>query len=639
MIRDAFRRHRFALLTVMLVVAAIFLVPLLRREVFTFRDHSDYFQPLRYFTAVHLRDLVLPYWNPYSASGEPWIANPQTGAFYPPTWLYIVLPFETAYMLFLALHLGVLGWGSYLLFTRFVREGAALAGAVALMVCGPVLSLMDVQNNLSTFAWIPLVLWCAVARARPQLAALFLALAFLGGEPFFAAIAALLYVLVIRSVRDIAIAGAGAFGLAGAQLLPFLSWIQGSDRAARLSSQQILTESMRPLDWWRVAVPPRLPFDPALSQHFIPAVYVGWAIALLALAGIFARWKSARAWTGLLAAAVAVAAGSYLPIGLERLPLTLFRYPARVIPFGALAIVALAVLGWDRLAPRRRWADAALILLVLVDLIPRMQPLLATAPWNAAGDPYPAAVGRTAKLIRIPGGPILDREAWMAGYVNLYHRRFDAGSASPIVTERYARVHDAVIADARRDLLNLLAVGYVLSDQPLPLPRVASHRGVTIYRNPASPQMATFWAAARGYATHEAALAAALKGPVTGILPGTGVIPPALAAAVPFIHAVDKFSMDTRTLRATVTAPSDGVLLVAQQDAEGWSVQVDGVRRGKVSAAGILLAVTLTKGRHEVIWQYDPPSLREGILMTIITALALQLSIFVKRARSKNFSS
>ena len=109
---DAFRRHRLALAIVPLVVAILFLQPLLRREVFTFRDHSDYFQPLRYFTAIHIRDLVLPYWNPYSASGEQWLANPQVAAFYPPAWLYVGLPFETAYMLYLALHLAVLGWGA-----------------------------------------------------------------------------------------------------------------------------------------------------------------------------------------------------------------------------------------------------------------------------------------------------------------------------------------------------------------------------------------------------------------------------------------------------------------------------------------------------------------------------------------------
>src|SRR5947207_5980277 len=110
-------------LSVFLIVATVALLPfvplLLRKEVPTFRDHSDYFQPLRWFTANELRHGRLPLWNVYSASGERWLANPQTCVFYPPAWVFLVLPFATAYTLFLALHVMLLGWGAFLLFGRF----------------------------------------------------------------------------------------------------------------------------------------------------------------------------------------------------------------------------------------------------------------------------------------------------------------------------------------------------------------------------------------------------------------------------------------------------------------------------------------------------------------------------------------
>ena len=70
-------------------------------------------------------------------------------------WLFVILPFPAAYMSFLLFHLVVLGWGAYLLFSRTASKGAAIAGAAALMFSGPVLSLLDVQNNLATLAWIP----------------------------------------------------------------------------------------------------------------------------------------------------------------------------------------------------------------------------------------------------------------------------------------------------------------------------------------------------------------------------------------------------------------------------------------------------------------------------------------------------
>ena len=209
----------------LLVALALGIVarPLLHREVFTFRDHTDYFQPLRWFTATALKSGQLPLWNPYSASGEPWLANPQTAVFYPPAWLFLVLPFETAYMLFLALHLALLGCGALLLFSRRASLGAATIGAVALMLCGPTLSLLDVQNNLTTFAWLPLVIWCAAARAPAMASAAAIAMSFLAGEPFFAAVGALIFTIVRR--RDVIDIAAQSFALAAVQLVPFLAML------------------------------------------------------------------------------------------------------------------------------------------------------------------------------------------------------------------------------------------------------------------------------------------------------------------------------------------------------------------------------------------------------------------------------
>ena len=153
--------HRVPLILIALFALTLFALPLARQEVFTSRDHLDYFQPLRWFTAQELKAGRLPLWNPWSASGEPWLANPQTGVFYPPAWIFLVLPFATAYMLFLLFHLVLLGWGAYLLFARSGSREAAMVGAIALMFSGPVLSLLDINNNLATLAWIPLALWCA----------------------------------------------------------------------------------------------------------------------------------------------------------------------------------------------------------------------------------------------------------------------------------------------------------------------------------------------------------------------------------------------------------------------------------------------------------------------------------------------
>lgn len=666
--REAFRRHRFAFVFLAAVVLVLFLPPLLKREVFTARDHADYFQPLRFFTAIHIRDFVLPHWNPYSASGEPWLANPQTGVFYPPTWLFIPLPFETAYMLYLALHLIVLGWGAYLLFARRVGSEAALVGAAALTFAGPIVSLLDISNNLAAFAWIPWILWAAVARLKPASSGVFIALAFLGGEPYFAAIGAGMYALlallgtdgapapgaaggrrgVLQRVVTVAVAGATAAGLSAIQLLPFLEMVRGSDRAAGLSASEIFRESAAPRDWLRVAVPPHLNdagFDPSLSQHFIPVVYVGIPMAILAVAAwVFVRRRDVIGWSALLAVSIVIAAGSHLPLStlFERSPLTLFRYPSRMIPFGALAIVALATLAWDRFRPKRRWIDLVFIAILLVDLIPRAAPLLRSAPFRPASAPYPAEAGRAAKILRIAHAPMVDRNAWIAGYVNLYQRRFDASTAAPVVSRRYLQVHNATLAQRRFDLLSLLSVGFVLSDRYVapPLEKIASVRGVSMYVNRGSRPLATFWAGWQPVRTAEEGVEGVLANRMAGVLPVAGApASPSRSGAGVRASTIETLVLSTRDARVVVNAESAGVVMLSQQDAPGWRVYVDGREKRKLLAAGIFRAVEVPRGRHEVVWRWDPRSLHTGMVITLMTVVTLQGRFFVKRFARKKFSS
>ncbi|HEY6842870.1 MAG TPA: hypothetical protein VI391_01790, partial [Thermoanaerobaculia bacterium] len=306
--KEMSRRAAFGFIA--LLALAMFARPLVRGEVLTFRDHADYFQPLRYFTAVELRSFRLPLWNPYSASGEPWLANPQTAVFYPPFWIFYLVPFAQAYVLFLLLHLILLGCGAFLLFSKFASPRAAFVGAVALMLCGPTLSMLDIQNNLTTFAWLPLVLWCALERASPMLSAFAIAMSFLAGEPFFASVGAFIFLLLAARRSPLAVLDTAitSFCLAAITLVPFLSMIAGSDRAGAVPIDEVLRDSMPPGDWALTFVPFGL-----THQHFIPIVYIGIVPALLAIAGIVAvtRVRAARWWLLLFVLAVTVAAGEF----------------------------------------------------------------------------------------------------------------------------------------------------------------------------------------------------------------------------------------------------------------------------------------------------------------------------------------
>lgn len=595
------RDHRLALVAIVILASMLFAVPIVRREVFTFRDHTDYFQPLRYYTAQHLRSFHLPLWNPYSASGEPWLANPQTGVFYPPAWIFVALPFESAYMLYLLFHLTLLGCGAYLMFARFAARGAALLGAAALMVCGPTLSMLDVQNNLAAFAWLPWIIGAALdlrdRRAKTLRAAVLLALSFLAGEPFLAAIAALIFAVIVRRMRDIALAGVTSVGLSAVQLLPFLEMLRDSDRRAGFRSADVLRDSMPVLEWLRVAVPPHLvgeAYDPRLSQHYVPVVYLGVSICALAMVGFATlvrsrEWLQLGAWVSLLVISMLIAAG---PPAIVDLPVTLFRYPARVVPIGALAMVAFAVIGWNRIR-HARWLDAALLIAAVAELVTASSSLLHAEPLRRDRVPFDRTLGRDAKILRLAREPRrvgAERDAWIAGYLNLYDGRFDAWTAAPVTSKKYAKLYEQALS--RPEVASSMGVGYVLASIPLPGDR--------------------FMPLAR--AGHVIAYRA------------IGALPLAYTVMGKEIGAPEILTFGPAHAQLRVTVPQNGVVVLTQNDAPGWRVIVDGVERPKMLTSGVFRSVAVPPGRHSILWRYRPPLLLAGAFASIATIIAIAVT-------------
>ncbi len=629
------RENVLALAAIVIAAIVLFGPPLARNEIFTFRDHTDYFAPMRLYTAMHLRAGRLPLWNPYNGSGEQWLANPQTGVFYPPAWLFLAFPFSRAFVLYLFVHALILGSGTYCLLRLRAGPAGAAIGSVGLMFSGPVLSLLDVQNNYTSFAWVPWILWCALrdragtrssasatpkgggddeshgrAAARPysdpertavpRLAAVLLALVFLGGEPFYAATAALLYCIVVRRPRTIAIAGLGAIGVAAVQLFPFVDLVVGSDRFGGFDPDDILRNSMHGRDWLRMFVPPQFVTPaPRQAQHFIFVVYGGVIVSLLAVAGAVVLLRQARSaaagWLALLAGTMVVASG---PSILARLPLTIFRYPSRVLPFAMLAIVVLAAVGWDRVRRRSAFVDAVLLVAIAADLLFAVRPLLATAPLNRRLLAYPPAIGRNAKIAQVYGENPLragSRVAWMAGYLNLYQLRFTASTPAPLSPQSYTRLYMRALTDL--DLLREIGVMWLFVPWAMrpPFVEVARVENVLAYRVPGALPMAYV-------RTREGA-----------------IVPPRTLA------------LDASQSRVAVATRSGGLLVLTQNDARGWSVKVDGRPADKKLVRGVFRAVEVPAGQHQITWIFRPLSLTAGAIVTALAMLWLALGVRAHR--------
>ena len=130
----------------------------------SFRDQGDFFYPLKLYTADRLRSGEIPLWNPLSGTGEPWLANGQSGVFYPPSLLFLIRSPALAAGLFLLLHFAIAAWGA----RRFLKEegvsdAAALLGAAAFAASGFSASLSAYWNHFGAFAYLPGI--AAVARA------------------------------------------------------------------------------------------------------------------------------------------------------------------------------------------------------------------------------------------------------------------------------------------------------------------------------------------------------------------------------------------------------------------------------------------------------------------------------------------
>src|SRR5262249_28792912 len=172
------RRSLSSGLTAVLAVlpAFLWLAPaLLEQQAPSLRDQADFFYPLKLHTAERLHAGEIPLWNPLSGAGEPWLANAQSGVFYPPTAFFLLASPALAAGLYLLFHFWLGAWGAW----RFLREEAlsqpaCLAGAALFAGSGFAASLSAYWNHFAAFAYVPAIVSLARGglRSRKALAGL-----------------------------------------------------------------------------------------------------------------------------------------------------------------------------------------------------------------------------------------------------------------------------------------------------------------------------------------------------------------------------------------------------------------------------------------------------------------------------------
>jgi len=144
------------------ILVLTFLILLFCRELLIngkvpfYRDLTNYFYPLRYSLYQSYRGGELPLWDRHFAQGFPNFASFQSGAFYPPHFVFFVFPFFTSIRALFIFHFLIAGIGTYKLLRRWDYSWElALVGSLVFSFGGVIVSLTNLLNHFQSAVWLP----------------------------------------------------------------------------------------------------------------------------------------------------------------------------------------------------------------------------------------------------------------------------------------------------------------------------------------------------------------------------------------------------------------------------------------------------------------------------------------------------
>jgi len=386
---------RFGILLALLVFAA-FPQVLLGLQTFIVRDYGFFSYPVAFFQQQCFQRHELPFWDPYTNCGAPFLAQWNTMPLYPPALIYLALPLTWSLSFFCLLHLWFAGFGMFQLARRWTgNDSAAAFAGVAFSFNGLTLNLLMWPSHIATFSWMPWVVlavelaWREGGR-RIFLAALVGAMQMLAGGPetIFLTWLLLLALWLQQFVKGESPRGAMfcrfpsvvllVIALTVVQLLPFLDLAAHSERHGNYAD---FRWSMPAWGWANFLVP--MVFGDVLNmgvffqydQLWTSSYYLGVGALLLALLALRASRQGRVHLLGVVAVlALIFALGEHTSIypALHRLIplLDLITYPVKFVLLVAFLTPLLAAFGLAMLLEQpaliRRIVPLAAVLLLLI---------------------------------------------------------------------------------------------------------------------------------------------------------------------------------------------------------------------------------------------------------------------------------
>jgi hypothetical protein len=334
-----------------------------------------------------IREGHLPLWDVYQFGGYPFMSNPQTALFYPPTWLAILLPVNAGIGWYVALHVWLAGVGMLLFVYHQSRPSwtGALLAALAFAFSGFTAARVWAGHIglLATYAWLP---WLLLALARSVeradvwsgvIGGLPLGLAILAGHTtslIYVGLAWLAFALFLAITtrrwpliaRQVVIAGLTALALSAIQVIPLVEFSRVSTRAAKPTFEFASAYSLPPAHLITLLIPDYFGEPTRAGYWSVPnfeelTYYVG----LLPLLGVALglRRPTRLTWfcitLGLFGLLLALGSYGFLYRLLYDLlpPFRVARAPGRaasLFVFAAAVLLGDAVSTWERIPARER---------------------------------------------------------------------------------------------------------------------------------------------------------------------------------------------------------------------------------------------------------------------------------------------
>jgi len=334
-------------------------------------DIAQVFHPWLIWAGRHLREGVLPLWNPHAYTGVPFFGNGQSALLFPLTLLPVVMPPVIAVTVVSWLKLFGIGLATYwFLRTLAVAPLPALIGAWTFMLSATVIGWLQ-WTLASTLMFLPALLAATERlRLRPRwrttaVLALVVSLDVFAGYP-----QGTLHGLVVTTVWALCrLPGGGlpfaaryaasvtlGLGVAAIQLLPFVEYVRESLVFAYRGQWTLALSAPA-----RSAVTFLMPyFYGTGAEAWGPwqfNILTGWVgivpIAALPVA-VVAAWRrpGGRFMLGLGAIALALHFGAPVLFALSTLPGLSLGTNLRLMPLIALALAALVAFAAERLGER-----------------------------------------------------------------------------------------------------------------------------------------------------------------------------------------------------------------------------------------------------------------------------------------------